>query len=83
VLAVVHDADHDRSGRGRHLDEIEASLFGGAARLIEGNDADLLSIGTDESDGAQMDLIVDTNFIVDSVVPPDGSSPLSRTCGTR
>jgi len=71
VPTPVHDADHDRPGVRRHLDEIEAGIGRDAAGFFDGDDADLLTIGTDETDGAQPDLFVDTNLVLD-----DGGSPL-------
>jgi hypothetical protein len=70
MLAPVHDADHDRASLGGHLDQVEAGLAGGSARFIEGNDADLLSVGTDETDGTETDLFVDTDLLLDQVSPP-------------
>jgi len=42
--------------------------------LIEWNDADLLSVGADEANRAEMDLLVDADFIVDAELPP-GTKP--------
>jgi hypothetical protein len=70
VLAVVHDADHDRTDGRSHLDEVKTGLGCSLACLFEGNDADLLTTGTDEADGAQTDLVVDANFVFDSGSPP-------------
>jgi len=35
--------------------------------LVESDDADLLSVGTDETNGAEVDLFVDTSFLVDAL----------------
>jgi hypothetical protein len=70
VLAVVHDADHDRTRRGRNLDEIESGLRGGLLGLIEGDDADLFTVGSDETNGAEVDLIVDADFLFDAKLLP-------------
>jgi len=40
--------------------------------LLQGDDTDLLSVGTDETDWTQTDLLVDTGFIVDATLPPLG-----------
>jgi hypothetical protein len=69
VLPVVHDADHDGTRLRGHLDEVEAGLLGDSSCFIEGNDADLLAVGADESDRTQADLIVDAYLIVDSTPP--------------
>jgi hypothetical protein len=42
--------------------------------LIEWDDADLFSVGSDEANRAEMDLVVYTDFIVDAELPP-GSEP--------
>jgi len=74
MLAPVHDADHDRACFGGDLDQVEARIPGGLARFIEGNDADLLSVGTDESDGTETDLLVYANLLLDQVSPPAGAA---------
>jgi hypothetical protein len=70
VLAPVHDADDDGACGGCDLDEVESRFFGGPAGLLERDDADLLPAGADEPDGAEVDLVVDTDFIVDTRLPP-------------
>ena len=52
MLAPVHHAHDDRSCIACDLDEIEAGIGGGALGFIERDDADLLSVGTDQSDRA-------------------------------
>jgi hypothetical protein len=80
VLAPVHDANDDRARSGGNLDEIQTGFRGGLASLVEGNDADLLSGGTDEADGAETDLLVDADVVVDADGPPcQGSTPRKNT----
>src|SRR6516165_6060549 len=69
VLAEVHDPHDDRAGLRRDLDEIEASFLRDAPGFFEGNDADLLTVGADETDGTEADLIVHANLIVDAAPP--------------
>jgi hypothetical protein len=38
--------------------------------LVEGDNADLFSVGTDETNRAEMDLFVDTDFIFDAELLP-------------
>src|SRR6185295_11357632 len=71
VLPPVHDADDDGARFRRDLDEIQAGFVGDASSFFEGNDADLLSTGADETDGTEADLIVHPDFFVDST-PPSG-----------
>jgi hypothetical protein len=65
VLAPVHDTDHDGARLGGDLDQVEAGFAGCLPGFIERNDTDLLAVGTDESDGAQTDLLVDANLGID------------------
>jgi len=51
------------------------------AGLFEGDDADLLTTGTDEADGAQADLVVDANFVFDSVSPPAADRSTAKAPG--
>jgi hypothetical protein len=69
VLAPVHDADHDGANIGSDLDEVETLLLGEAPGFFDGYDADLLAVGIDQADGTQTDLVVDTDFLVDSPPP--------------
>jgi hypothetical protein len=71
MFAVVHDADHDRAGIRCDLDEIETGLPGGTTGIVNGNDADLLPVGTDEANRAQANLLVDADFLFyDAEYPP-------------
>jgi hypothetical protein len=38
--------------------------------LFERDDTDLFSVGGDEANRTEMDLVVDTDFIVDAELPP-------------
>jgi len=70
MLAPVHDADDDGACVGSDLDEIEAGIGRDPACFFDGNDADLFAVGTDESDGAQTDLLVDPYLVLDQTSPP-------------
>jgi len=41
-----------------------------STRFFERDDADLLPAGADEANGAEVDLVVDADFIVDTRLPP-------------
>lgn len=60
ILAPVHDLDDGGAGLRGHFDEIEVNLSGSILGGLKGNDAHLLSIGVDETDWADADLIVDS-----------------------
>ena len=62
MLAPVHDANHDRAGLGSHFDEIQTGICCGLPSLFEGDDADLFATGTDQADGGQTNLFVDTDL---------------------
>ena len=69
VLPVVHDADYDRAGVRSDLDEVEPRFFRDAPGFFDGNDADLLSFGADETDGTEADLLVHADLVVDAAPP--------------
>jgi hypothetical protein len=70
MFAVVHDTDHDRAGIRGDLDEVEPRFDGDGASLIERYDADLFAVSTDEPDGRETNLVIDTSFVVDASLPP-------------
>lgn len=49
ILSVVQYPAYGRRGIRRDLDEIQIRFFRFAQRILDGNDADLLTIGTDEA----------------------------------
>jgi hypothetical protein len=63
-LAVVHEAANRRTSVRSHLYQIQSGLRGARSRLIEGNDPHLLSIGIDESNGADPNLVINTDSLV-------------------
>jgi hypothetical protein len=69
VLPPVHDADDDGARVRGDLDEIEAGFLGCAPCFFDGNDADLLAVGADETNGTQTDLVVDAYPLFDSAPP--------------
>src|SRR3954468_10399611 len=74
-LSVVHELGHGRTGGGSDLDEIEVCLLSESQRVADGDDADLLAVGTDESHFGNADPVVDAGFDAD-----EASSDF--TCGT-
>jgi hypothetical protein len=62
MFAPVHDLDHRGSGVRGDLDEVESSLVGALAGVVESDDADLFAVGVDEADGADTDLVVDAGI---------------------
>src|SRR5436189_5626453 len=64
-LAVVHELA-DRWPRGRRdLDEIEVGLLGQPQSIADGDDADLLTVQTDEPHLGDADPVVDAGFDAD------------------
>ena len=57
-LAVVHDLDHGRLGARRDLDQVEVRFLGQAQRSFDSDDADLLAVGSDETDLRDSDALV-------------------------
>src|SRR3954452_9613773 len=74
-LSVVHELGHGRTGGGSNLDEVEVCLLSESQRVADGDDADLLAVGTDESHFGNADPVVDAGFDAD-----EASSDF--TCGT-
>src|SRR3954453_6537004 len=74
-LSVVHELGHGRTGGGSDLDEVEVCLLSESQRVADGDDADLLAVGTDESHFGNADPVVDAGFDAD-----EASSDF--TCGT-
>jgi hypothetical protein len=70
MLTPVHDAHDDGACFGGDLDQVETGFAGSLAGFIERNDADLLAVGTNESDGAQTNLLVDADLLLDQEKPP-------------
>jgi len=58
VLAPIHDADDWGACAGSDLDQVELSLRGAFPGVVEGDDADLLSLGVDQPDGADANVVV-------------------------
>jgi hypothetical protein len=58
VPSPVHDLDHRGSGLGRYLHQVQFGLGSSALRILEGDDAYLLAVGVDESNGADADVVV-------------------------
>jgi hypothetical protein len=70
MFAPVHDAHHDGARFRGHFHQVEAGFFGRPTGFFDGDDADLFAIGTDETDWAQTDLLVDTRLRFDKRLPP-------------
>src|SRR4051794_30673399 len=61
-LPVVHELDDGWPGHGRDLDQVELAVLRQPQRLADRHDADLLTLGTDESDLGDADTVVDTGL---------------------
>src|SRR5580698_3033912 len=59
-LAVVHELADRRTGLGRHLDEVEIGFLSQPQRVADGDDADLLSVRTDQTHLGDTDPVVYT-----------------------
>src|SRR3954454_16542077 len=64
-LPVVHELGNGRAGGGRDLDKVEIGLLSEAQRVTDGDDADLLAVGTDETHFRDSDPVVDAGFDAD------------------
>ncbi len=64
-LAVVHELADRRTGRGGYLDQVEICFLGQSQCVADGDDADLLSVRTDETNFWYADPIVDTGLGAD------------------
>ena len=81
-LPVVHELADRRPRHGRDLDEIEVGLLGQPQGVLDTDDADGFSVGTDESDLGYPDPVVDAQLGGD-VSPPGGGLVLDPDPGTR
>ena len=70
-LAVVHELADRRPGHRGDLDQVEIGFLGQAQRILDAHDADLLALGTDESD------LGDADPVVDAGLGADGASSVS------
>nr|BFF06999.1 hypothetical protein GCM10023233_19680 [Brevibacterium otitidis] len=70
-LAVVHELDYRRLGLGCNLNKVEIGFAGEVERLADGDDSDLLPVGSDETDLRDSNPIIDTR-LADVLAP---SSP--------
>ena len=62
-LAVIHDLANGRTLSGSHLNQIEVRLASQIQRLLGGNDAEVFSVRTDQADGTETNLFVNTGII--------------------
>src|SRR5699024_1838738 len=62
VLAVVHELGHRRARIGGHLDEVEVSLLGQPERVLNPDDAHLLTVRADQTDLWHANPLVDTGL---------------------
>jgi hypothetical protein len=60
ILPVIHHLHYRRAGQRRYFDQIQPALHGNPKRFLQLHDAELRSVGTDES------YRTDTNLPVDS-----------------
>lgn len=69
VFAPVHDPHDDGAYVRRDLHQVEPLVQGYTPGFVERDDARLFTIGIDESDGAETDLLVDSDVMIDERVP--------------
>lgn len=79
-LAVVHDLGHGRLGVRRDLYKIEVCFIGQLASIVRLDNADLFSVGTDESDLGDSNSVVDASFSADVNSSVAVVSDLYRNC---
>jgi hypothetical protein len=65
VLAVVEDLDDGRARSGGYLYEIEAGILGQLARLVDIDDATVLTIVVNKLNLRDSDLVVDPGPLLD------------------
>ena len=70
-LAVVHELADRRAGHRGDLDEVEVCLLRQPQRVADGDDADLLTVRTDQAH------LVDADPVVDPGLSADGASRVS------
>ncbi|GAB2959411.1 hypothetical protein GCM10017788_70120 [Amycolatopsis acidiphila] len=58
-LAEVHELAYGRARLWRDLDEVEIRLLGEPERILDPDDTDLLTVGSDEPDLGNADAVVD------------------------
>jgi hypothetical protein len=73
VLRVVEQAADRRARVGGDLDQVEVGLAGDPARLVGVDDADLLTVGTDQADLRNADALVDASRV------PVGRTPIEAS----
>src|SRR5699024_3727188 len=62
VLAVVHELGHRRARIGGHLDQVEICLLGQPKRVLDTDDAYLLTVRADQTDLWHANPLVDTGL---------------------
>ena len=91
VLPVVHHFDHGWTRVGSDLNQIHRTYFGPFPGLVDRDDADLLTVVLNQPDGADPDLVVDTNSVLADVlsllwsldVSPFRASSCTSSCVIR
>ncbi len=69
-LPVVHQLDHGRPCVGGHLHQVQPRCLSALSGLVDADDTDLLALIADEANGADPDLVVDSDLLFF-----DGSDP--------
>ena len=64
-LAEVHDPADGRLLVGRHLDQIETRLAGDGECFLRGDDAKLATVGADDPDRSDPNLLIDAMLLLD------------------
>ena len=83
-LPVIHDLADGRLGERAHLDEVEAALLGRAQRLLDRQDAELLTLGSNASHLSGLDAAVGARVAARPLVfAVDGRSPVFPSGGVR
>jgi len=78
VLAEVHELGDRRLGHRGDLDQVEIRLGGQAQRVLDADDADLLSVGANQPHLRNPDAVVDAR-LADGVSPCAGERGLAAT----
>jgi hypothetical protein len=62
VSAWFHELGDGRPGHGSDLDEVELGILGQSQRFADRHDADLLTLGSDQTDLGDTDTVVDAGL---------------------
>src|SRR4029077_6161483 len=78
VLAEVHELADGRAGHRRHLDQVQVHVGGQLESALQGDDAHLLTLRSDQPYLTGTDLLVDARLVADGASSVRPTGPRSR-----